>query len=237
MGGRPGGQRTARHDVLGADRLRGRVEVLHVAGQHLDGADAQADRAGVEQIEIDQFVQRGIERRGIVDADRLGRAGRHENARAARAARRSRARPIKRGNRRAGLVEHFARIVVVGEGPGGEAARHLFPERAQSLAATLGRIAGDDGRVDGADRDAGNPARHVAGLGQRGIRAGLISAERSAALQHENRLFLESGHASGSAVQRGSTPSGNYAGPASRYPRRIHLGRRSLAVKDDNMSP
>ena len=51
-------QGAARHDVLGADLLLGGVEILHIAGAHLHRAHAQAHGAGIQQIEIDELVQR-----------------------------------------------------------------------------------------------------------------------------------------------------------------------------------
>ena len=53
-----GRKRAACHDVLGSDELLGRVEILHVAGDHLNRADAQPHRAGIEEIEIDKLEQR-----------------------------------------------------------------------------------------------------------------------------------------------------------------------------------
>jgi hypothetical protein len=41
-----------------------------------------------------------------------------------------------------------------------------FPEFAKALDAPLGRIAGNDGRVERADRDPGNPVRLNTCLGQ-----------------------------------------------------------------------
>jgi hypothetical protein len=47
----------------------------------LHRADAQPHRAGIQQVEIDQFEQRFPERRGVVEADGLRRALRLEQGR------------------------------------------------------------------------------------------------------------------------------------------------------------
>ena len=59
------------------------------------------------------------------------------------------------------------------------------PEGSQSLKATLGRIAGNDRRVDAADRNAADPVRLHAFFMQGLIDPGLIGAERAAALEDE----------------------------------------------------
>jgi hypothetical protein len=67
--------------------------------------------------------------------------------------------------------------------------RDRVPKLAQRINATLRRIAGDDRRIDGADRDSGNPIGMQIGLGQRLINASLIGAERAAALEQQRDLF------------------------------------------------
>ena len=57
-----------------------------------------------------------------------------------------------------------------------------MPKLVHSL---LGRIAGNQGRVDGADRNAGGPVGVKARLGKRLVDATLIGAERAAALQQQ----------------------------------------------------
>ena len=51
-------------------------------------------------------------------------------------------------------------------------------------------VAGDDRGIDGADRDAGDPVRLEIEVTQRLIGAGLIGAERAAALQNQHALRL-----------------------------------------------
>ena len=65
----------------------------------------------------------------------------------------------------------------------------LLPEAAQ-LFDPLGRlVARDDGRVDGADGDAGNPVGIDVGRGERLVGAGLIGAERAPTLQDQGDAF------------------------------------------------
>jgi hypothetical protein len=54
------------------------------------------------------------------------------------------------------------------------------PKFTQRVNATLWWIAGDDRRIDGADRDSGNPIGMQVGLGQRLINARLIGAKCAA---------------------------------------------------------
>ena len=65
----------------------------------------------------------------------------------------------------------------------------MLPEGEQLLDPSLRRIAGDDGGIDCADGDAGDPMGHDAGLGQLLIDAGLIGAERAAALEHQHAFL------------------------------------------------
>ena len=61
-----------------------------------------------------------------------------------------------------------------------------LPKRAQ-LADPLGRrVPGDDCSVDGADRNAGDPIGMQVSFGERFVNAGLIGAERAAALQQQS---------------------------------------------------
>ncbi len=65
-------QRTGRHDVLDADLGFAAVEVTHLAGAHVRGADREPRLAVVDQREVDQFVQRLLQRRGRVEAGAIG---------------------------------------------------------------------------------------------------------------------------------------------------------------------
>src|SRR6185312_14020081 len=69
-----------------------------------------------------------------------------------------------------------------------------LPEFAQPFHPPLGRVAGDDRRVQRADRDAGQPVRLQAGLVQRLEHAGLVGAECAAALQHQRDGAVVAGY-------------------------------------------
>ena len=84
------------------------VEIGEIAGADVHRADAEAGLAGVDAIEIDQPLERRLERRGVVEAERLGRARRIEQRpRHARAEEAADAEGRRQGG--AGLVEHGAR--------------------------------------------------------------------------------------------------------------------------------
>src|SRR5262249_21847453 len=70
--------------------------------------------------------------------------------------------------------------------------RDRVPKFAQRVHPLLRRIAGDDRRVDGADRDSGNPIGMQIDLGQGLINARLISPERAAALKQQRDLLARS---------------------------------------------
>jgi hypothetical protein len=61
--------------------------------------------------------------------------------------------------------------------------RDRLPKLAQRVDPPFRRVAGDDRRIDSADRDSGNPIGMQIGLRQRLINTRLISAERAAALK------------------------------------------------------
>src|SRR5262249_9506387 len=60
-----------------------------------------------------------------------------------------------------------------------------FPERAQSLDPFFRRIAGNQRRVDGTDRNSGDPVRVQVRLGQSLVYPRLVGAERTPALQDQ----------------------------------------------------
>ena len=82
---------------------------------------------------------------------------------------------------------------VAKSGPGGKAipgviALHTRPEFAYRLQAPLWRVAGDQARIDGADRGADDPIRFDTCLVQGLINPDLVSPERTPSLQHEHDL-------------------------------------------------
>ena len=103
-----------------------------------------------------------LQRLGVVVADRRERAGRLERRR--RHARREEAGDAEQHrDRRVGLVDGVAgsrrspRSAAAGVGSANGNDDTRFPELAQPLDPALGRVAGDQRRVDRADRDAGDP--------------------------------------------------------------------------------
>ena len=161
------------------------VEIAHLARAHLGGADGETRRAIGDQREIDEFVERRLQRRGRIVAGGVGRE-RHV--------------PAQEGER-IGLEEAGdpgGERVPVGQaradprqpGDGLERRRMLDapPELAQLGEPVLRLVAGDDGGVDRADRRSDQPVGLDAGLVQRLVDAGLVGAERPAALEDEDDL-------------------------------------------------
>ena len=72
----------------------------------------------------------------------------------------------------------------------GDSRRNAIPEFAQPLDPALRRVAGDQRRVDRADRNAGHPIRREAGLGEPLVDACLVGARGAAALQHQNAAVV-----------------------------------------------
>jgi hypothetical protein len=67
-GREPRWQRRARHDVLGADRVRRGVEIDEITAPHIDRADAKSYALSIDAVEIDQLLERLPEAAGIVKA-------------------------------------------------------------------------------------------------------------------------------------------------------------------------
>ena len=193
-GGKARRQRAGRHDVLGADLLAEPleldiVEIAEIARGHADRADAEPGLQVVDAVEIDQPLQRLAQRRGVVIALRLRAALRPQRRR--RNARGEEAGHAEGGDQGgAGLVEQRALAVAADDRIPRHRRRNHLPEFLQPLDALSRLVAGDDRGVDGADRDAGNPVRLEIAMAQRLIGAGLVGAERAAALQDEHALRL-----------------------------------------------
>jgi len=163
------------------------VEILEVARGDADGADRKPGLQVVDAIEINQVLQRLLQRRGVVIAQRRRRAGGPERRR--RKARREEARHAKGGDDRSTcLVEQRARAVAGHDRIPRHRLGHHVPEFLQPLDALFALIAGDDRGVDRADRDAGDPVRLEIEMTQRLVGAGLVGAERAATLQNQHGL-------------------------------------------------
>ena len=85
------------------------------------------------------------------------------------------------------------------EGVEQELGRDLLPKGAQFLEPRLGRVAGDQGRIDRANRNPGDPIGMQVRLGQALIHAGLEGAERAAPLQYRTAAASGRGGSSGAA--------------------------------------
>ena len=191
-----GRQRATRHHVFRLDGPIFGIEVHEIAAAHIHGTDGQAHLVGigVEVIEIDEPLERAAQFARVVVARRLDRAGRLE-------VRRRHPRFEESG----GALDHRTGCLQLIE----EAARHIaapeilhridevqpvrrgyaFPERAQPFDPLFRGIARDQGRIDSADRDAGDPIRLDIGFGERLVDASLIGAQRTPALQDESNTF------------------------------------------------
>jgi hypothetical protein len=185
-------QRTARHHMLGPNDVRRRVEIDQLAASRIDAAEAKADVIviRVDEVKIDDALERCLERRRIAEARCLDRArGLEERAR-------------KPHRVKAGHTEHARSALahLLGQGApgitfwqqGGEVAVEAqgrvadeFPKLAQLGDACLPGIAGDDGGVDRPDRDARDPIGVEVGLGQCFVDARLVGTERAATLQQK----------------------------------------------------
>ncbi len=161
------------------------VEITHLAGAHMGGADGQPRRAAIDEIKIDQLLKGLLQRRGRVIAGALGpkhigiagmgeRIGPEEasNALCDR-------RPVGQL-----LVESGKSTAEIP----GRVLLHPLPEFLQAREPGLRLIAGDQARVDRPDRGADDPVRLDAGFVQRLIDAGLIRAERTPTLEHQHDL-------------------------------------------------
>ena len=183
-------QRAARHDMSGGDFLSLSVEVDRVSGLDVHRAEGEPHaRSIVEEVEIDELLERMPERRIIVDAQCLSAALRSEEWR--RHARdeetgnaenddRRGVDPSKRDPQRVELCGSDQR----------QSRRHAIPEFAQPFDSPFGRIARDQRCVDGADRNACDPVGREALLGHAFVHSGLVGAERTAALQDKNAVLV-----------------------------------------------
>ena len=149
------------------------------------GADRETRLARVHQVEIDEFGECPLQRRGriitgAIRAQRIAVAGMGQCIGPEEAG-----NPV--GHRRPiGQLFVEARKDVA-KTPD-RVLLHLLPELAQPRQPVLRRVARNQARVDRADRGADDPVRFDAGLVQRLVDARLIRAERAAALQHKYDL-------------------------------------------------
>ena len=136
------------------------------------------------QREVDELVERLLQRCGRIEAGMIG-AERHVGAEKGAWVRLEEGRDAAQQRLPIGMVS--GRPVQAGTANCG-VMRHARPEFLEPLEAFGARIAGDDAGVDGADRGADDPVGLDAVLVQRVVDAGLVGAERAAALEHEHDL-------------------------------------------------
>src|SRR5271157_6234115 len=132
------------------------VEIDGVARPYVYCAERKTHIAAVDQVEIDQPIKSGLERRGIVEAKSTFAAIGCKVWR--RQAWREKARNAKRRDGGgAQIIEHRAKRIKYRRWNDRGHRRNAIPEFAQSFDAPLRRVAGDQCGIDGADRYTGDP--------------------------------------------------------------------------------
>ena len=193
VAGNPGGSEPLAMTCSGPIFVSIVSKIDQVARPDMSRADTEPNVVRVYPVEVDQPAEQGLERRDVVVAEISRAADRGEHRRRNAGLEEARCAP-QQGAQGAGLIDELMHQVVldVGRRTVGETEWSLgdgFPEFAQMLDSPLRRIAGDQGGIDGADRDAGDPVGVEVSLGQGLIDAALIGAERTAALQQEGDTF------------------------------------------------
>ena len=112
-----GRQRATRHDVVRRNCFQRRIEVPHIAGANLHGADTEPDMSCIQKFKIDKLQETGSQRRGIVDADRGRCAWRIEECRR-KAGRKETGRSGSGHESGTGFIENPSRSVVSRERTG-----------------------------------------------------------------------------------------------------------------------
>ncbi len=168
-----GRQGAGSHDVFRPDGFAPIVEIGEVAGANIDRPDAQPDVLGVDPVEIDQPLQRGLQGHGVIDAERFGGAGRIED-RGRNSGGEEARRAEQRRAQRIGLIDPGAHLTVAKQGVGLGSVGDQSPEFRKFGDALARRIADDERRVDRTDRDARDPVRTLVDLAQRLVDPRLI---------------------------------------------------------------
>jgi hypothetical protein len=171
--------------MLHTDGAVAAVEIAHLAGADMGRPDREPRPAAIDQIEIDQLFQRLLQRRCRVIAGPV----RPQHIGIARM--RQRVRPEEAGDAVGDGRPVGELLVETGKGVAEIPDRlllHPLPEFLQARQPLLGLVARDQAGIDRPDRSADDPVRLDAGLVQRLVDAGLVGAERSAALQHQHDL-------------------------------------------------
>jgi hypothetical protein len=184
-GRKRGRQRAGGEHVVEVHRLVAAVEVAHLAVADVDGADGEPRVTRRDAREVDEVGQRVAQR------------GRRVVTGAFDAELRVRGQPRERvGHEERGDAADDRGQVGRHVHDAGQESREVVrgvlldacPERAQPVEPVLPRVAGDQRRVDGADRRADHPVGLDTRFVHRLVDAGLVRAERAAALQHQHGL-------------------------------------------------
>ena len=161
------------------------VEIVHLAALDIGGAHRQPRLPGVQAVGVDQVGQRLRQRRCRVVAGALGAQG---HPRAPKGQRVGLEEAIHPGSHGHGVGPHrTADPGSCGHLPE-RAVLDPAPELLKARQPLARRIAGDQAGVDGADRGADHPVGLQPDLLHRFIDAGLIGAQRAAALEHQHHL-------------------------------------------------
>ena len=171
--------------MLDADRAVAAVEISHLAGSDMGGADGEPRLAAVDQIKIDEFFKGLLQRRGRVIAgafrpQHIGIAGMGK-----------RIGPEESGNAVGDRRPIGKLLIEVRRTRYRNSRRGAAPFASRIRASAqpaVGLVACDQARIDRPDRSADDPVRLDAGFMQRLIDAGLVGAERTTALQHQDDL-------------------------------------------------
>jgi len=154
------------------------VEIDKIAATHVDRTDTKAHGPCIDAIEIDQLFECQPEPTSIVKARSLHGAGRMKPRRW-KTRREEAGRATYQSEIGADLVLPLPRGIALCQKQALTPAAAMFggdalPECTQLVDARFRRIAGDQRRIDGADRDARDPVGMKIGLGQCLINPGLI---------------------------------------------------------------
>src|SRR5579871_3187851 len=178
--------------MLGSDDMRLIVEVDEIAGSNVHGPHAEAHLARIDAVEVDQTFEGRAQACRVVETGGLERSRRmppgHWHSRLKEAG-----CTDHESGRRAELIEPTATELPSHPGHGLELcdlierrrrsnALPKFPQPRNSL---FRGVARDEGGVDGADGDSGNPVRVQLRFAERFVDARLVSAQRAAALQQQ----------------------------------------------------
>src|SRR5262245_23168320 len=194
FGGRKAGrQRAARYDMLRSYALGGVVEIGKVPGTNIHGADAEAHGSGIDPVEIHQPLEGSLQRRSVIVAGLVRGFGRPQRRR--RHARSKKIRSAKQedvyGSSLIDQLMHKRVLQFNGYEIWDAQGRRAdgLPKFTQSIDALVRGIAGDNRRVDRTDRNSRDPIRMKIRLSQGLIYPGLVGAECSASLQHQDNLL------------------------------------------------